>query len=73
MTTKFAVNSGGTDRDLLLISVFTFFTVSLWVVFEVLKTMKTSTVSQATTQIVVPLSPKIDTNTIQVLLSKKQY
>ena len=72
MTTKFAV-SGGTDRDLLLISVFTFFTVSLWVVFEVLKTMKTSTVSQATTQIVVPLSPKIDTNTIQVLLSKKQY
>ncbi|OGG34458.1 hypothetical protein A2363_00410 [Candidatus Gottesmanbacteria bacterium RIFOXYB1_FULL_47_11] len=73
MTTKFAVNSGGTDRDLLLISVFTFFTVSLWVVFEVLKTMKTSTVSQATTQIVVPLSPKIDTNTIQVLLNKKQY
>jgi hypothetical protein len=61
------------DRDLLLISVFTFFTVSLWVVFEVLKTIKTTTVTQHVTQIVVPLSPKIDTQVFQIIMTKKEY
>jgi len=61
------------DRDLLLISVFTFFTVSLWIVFELLKTVKTTTVATTTQQIVVPLDPKIDIDTLTVISNKKVY
>ena len=65
--------SQGNDRDLLLISVFTFFTVTLWVFFEVLKTVKTTTVTPQVTQIIVPLSPKLDTQVLQTIVTKKQY
>ncbi len=65
--------SPGNDRDLLLISVFTFFTVTLWVFFEVLKTVKTTTVAPQTIQSVIPLSPKLDSQVIQIIETKKQY
>lgn len=65
--------SPGNDRDLLLISVFTFFTVTLWVTFEVLKTVKTTTVTPQTTQSVIPLSPTLDAKVIQIIQTKKQY
>lgn len=65
--------SQGNDRDLVLISVFTFFTVSLWVFFEVLKTVKTTTLAPTVTQIIVPLSPKIDNDTIQEIGAKRSY
>ncbi len=65
--------SPGNDRDLLLISVFTFFTVTLWVFFEVLKTVKTTTVAPQTTQSIIPLSPKLDSQVIQMIETKKQY
>jgi hypothetical protein len=65
--------SQGNDRDLLLISVFTFFTVTLWVFFEVVKTAKTTTVAPQTTQSIVPLSPKLDSQVIQIIGTKKQY
>jgi hypothetical protein len=67
------IQTQGNDRDLVLISVFTFFTVTLWIVFEVLKTVKTTTVSSTTAQIVVPLSPKIDSQTITILENKKVF
>lgn len=67
------ITTQGSDRDLLLISVFTFFTVTLWVFFEVLKTVKTTTVTATTTQIVQPLNPKLDTQTILDIAAKKQY
>lgn len=70
---KIVAVSQNSDRDLLLISVFTFFTVSLWVFFEVLKTIKTTTVTSQTQQIVVPLSPKLDESTFTVLESKTSY
>ncbi len=70
---KMTTLSEGTDRDLLLISVFTFFTISLWVFFEILKTVKTTTITATTAQIVVPLSPKIDTQTLQTIATKKVY
>jgi hypothetical protein len=65
--------SQGNDRDLLLISVFTFFTVTLWVFFEVLKTVKTTTITPQVTQIIVPLSPTLDSTVLQTIISKKQY
>lgn len=67
------ITTQGSDRDLLLISVFTFFTVALWVFFEVLKTAKTTTVTASTTQIVLPLDPKLDEQTIQIIAQRKEY
>lgn len=67
------IETHGSERDLVLISVFTFFTVVLWVFFEVLKTVKTTTISQSTSQIVQTLDPKLDTQTIQTIASKKEY
>jgi hypothetical protein len=61
------------DRDLLLISVFTFLTVTLWITFELLKTVKTTTVVPTTQQIVVPLTPKIDIDTLTDVVNKRVY
>ena len=61
------------DRDLLLISIFTFFTVSLWITFELLKTAETTTVATTTQQIVIPLSPKIDIDTLTKIANKRVY
>ncbi|OGG11627.1 hypothetical protein A2Z00_01020 [Candidatus Gottesmanbacteria bacterium RBG_13_45_10] len=61
------------DRDLLLISVFTFLTVSLWITFELLKTIKTTTVSSPVQQIVIPLDPKIDIETLTTVVNRKVY
>lgn len=59
------------DRDILLLSVFTFITVSLWVTFELIKTVKTTTVSSEVQQIVTSLSPKIDTDVLSTLKNRK--
>lgn len=61
------------DRDLLLISIFTFFTVCLWITFELLKTYKTTTVSRSTQEIVVPLTAKIDVDTLSEIVNRKIY
>ncbi len=61
------------DRDLLLISIFTCLTVGLWVFFELVKTVKTTTVTQRTTQIVAPFDPSIDTTILTTLQEKKVY
>ena len=61
------------DQDLLLISIFTFFTITLWVTFELLKTVKTTTVTQTIQEIVVPLDSKIDTDTLTNIANKKVY
>ena len=63
----------GNDRDLLLISVFTFFTVSLWVFFEVLKTVKTTTITPQVTERTVPFSPKLDSQILQTVATRKAY
>lgn len=61
------------DRDLLLVSVFTFFTVLLWISFELIKTAKTTTVTAPVQQIVTPLSSTIDTQIISQLKERKTY
>lgn len=61
------------DRDLLLVSIFTFLTVSLWITFELLKTAKTTTTAVHVQEIVVPLSPKIDSDTIDIVINSKTY
>lgn len=61
------------DRDLLLISIFTCLTVGLWVFFELVKTVKTTTVSQSVTQVIAPFTPKLDTDILTILSQKKVY
>jgi hypothetical protein len=70
---KLTTSSQNSDRDLVLISVFTFFTVTLWIFFEILKTIKTTTVTPEITQTIAPLSPKIDVDTIEMLEEKKLF
>jgi len=61
------------DRDLLLISVFTCLTVALWIFFELVKTVKTTTVSPTVSQLIVPFTPKLDTDILKSLEQRKEY
>lgn len=61
------------DKDLLLVSVFTFLTVLLWISFELIKTSKTSTVAAPVAQIVNTLSATIDTQILTTLKERKTY
>ncbi len=67
------VNNMENDRDLLLVSVFTFLTVALWISFELIKTAKTTTVTAPVQQIVTSLSATIDTQIISQLKERKTY
>lgn len=55
------------ERDLLLVAIFTTITIFLWVFFELVKTSKTSSVSQPLQQVVSPLSSKIDVSVLEEL------
>jgi hypothetical protein len=61
------------DRDLFFIAIFTFITVSAWVFFELVKTTKTTTVTNTVQQIVTPFTPTVDTNTLTILGNRKEY
>lgn len=61
------------DRDIVLISVFTFLTVLLWISFELIKTTKTTTVTTNVAQIITPLNPKMDGSVLDILQTKKTY
>lgn len=61
------------DRDLLLVALFTFLTVTLWIFFQLVKTTKTTTVPRPVQQILAPLTPKFDTDILTVLEKRKTY
>ncbi len=61
------------DRDILLVAMFTFLTVSLWVFFELVKTYKTTTVSSVVQQVITPFSPTIDTSIISQIEKRRVY
>lgn len=61
------------DRDLLVVAVFTTLTVFLWIFFELIKTTKTSTVSQPLQQIVSPFTSNIDVDVLGQLESRKTF
>ncbi len=65
--------SEANDRDILLVAVFTFLTVSLWVFFELVKTIKTTTVTATVRQVITPFSPTIDTTTLTQLSTRRTY
>ncbi len=65
--------SEANDRDILLVAVFTFLTVSLWIFFELVKTIKTTTVTATVRQVITPFSPTIDTATLTQLSTRRTY
>lgn len=67
------MNVEDNDRDLLLVSIFTFLTVFSWVFFQLVKTIKTTTVSQPVQEVTKPLNPTLDTAILDVLEKKKTY
>lgn len=61
------------DRDIVLISIFTFLTISLWVFFEFVKTVKTTTVTSTVQQIILPLVPTLDNDILTIVANRKVY
>lgn len=61
------------DRDLYLITIFTFITVLLWIYFELVRTTKTSTNTPVVNKLITPLTPKLDTDTLNILTIKRRY
>lgn len=61
------------DRDILLISIFTLLTVFTWVFFELAKTVKTTTVTQTIQEIIIPLDPIIDSETLSNIRNRQIF
>lgn len=61
------------DRDLLLISIFTFLTVLLWIFFELVKTTRTTTIPPTVEKIITPLNSKLDIDVLTILENRKRY
>lgn len=61
------------DRDLFLISVFTFLTVISWMFFELVKTYKTTTTPTTVEKIITPFTPRLDTDILTILQNRKRY
>jgi hypothetical protein len=66
------MNVEDSDRDLLLVSIFTFLTVFSWVFFELVKTVKTTTIQRPVQQVIKPLNPKLDTGILDILEKRQQ-
>jgi len=65
--------NNASDRDLLLVSIFTFLTVLSWIFFELVKTVKTTTITAPVQQIITPLNPKLDTGILTILERRQLY
>lgn len=61
------------DRDILLVAILTFITVSLWIFFEFVKTTNTSTISSDLQQVLTPLNSSVDTSVLSILGERKIY
>ncbi len=61
------------ERDLLLISLFTFLTVSAWIFFELIKTTKTTTVPTTVEKIITPVSATLDSQVFESLRKRVTY
>lgn len=61
------------DKDLLLVAVFTFLTVSLWITFELVKTVKTTTVTTPVQHIVTPLNASINVDLLTKIKERPVY
>ncbi|MEK7591975.1 MAG: hypothetical protein AAB508_01120 [Patescibacteria group bacterium] len=67
------MNKETTDRDMLLVSVFTFLTVSLWIFFELVKTTKTAVISTTEQFVITPITSKFDTQTMSNIKNRPLY
>lgn len=61
------------DRDIVLVSIFTFITIVAWISFEFLKTAKTTTVSEPVQQLLTPLNSNLDLEILNELETRRVY
>ena len=61
------------DREILLVSLFTFITVMTWIFFELVKTTQTSTVPVISEQVLAPLPKSLDKEVFTTLEQKRVY
>ena len=61
------------DRDVLLLSIFTFLTIVLWIVFELVKTVKTTTIAPLTQKLEKPFNPKINMDIVDSIVQRQSY
>ena len=61
------------DKDMLLVAILTFFTVFLWIFFEITKTTKTTTITPQVKEILSPINPDIDYETIDNIKLRQIY
>lgn len=61
------------DKDMLLVAILTFITVFLWIFFEITKTTRTSTVSQSYQEVLSPINPDVDYDTIENIKLRQSY
>jgi hypothetical protein len=67
------MNKDATDKDMLLVSVFTFLTVSLWIIFELVKTTKTAVISTTEQFVITPITSKFDIQTLSKIKDRPIY
>lgn len=67
------MNKDTSDRDMLLVSVFTFLTVTLWIFFELVKTTKTAVITTTEQFVITPITSKFDTQTLSNIKDRPMY
>jgi len=58
------------DKDILLITLFTFLTVTIWIFFELVKTTKTPTATGTSTEILSSINTNFDIETLNQLKNR---
>lgn len=59
------------QRDWLIIAVFTFVTVVVWIAADIHHAVVTSQITEVQAQLILPLNPKLDNVTIDIINSRK--
>ena len=61
------------EKDILFIAMITFITVTVWIFVELAKTRTETVVSESAKEILMPLNPEFDTETLEKLNEKRIY
>lgn len=61
------------ERDILMVAILTFFTVFVWVFFDLIQTSKKSTITEPVQNLLSPIQANIDTDTLTLLEQRNVY
>ena len=61
------------DRDMVLVSLLTLCTVLTWIFFELIQTVKTTTIADTVQEIIAPFDPALRTDVLGKLENRVEY